>query len=262
VIALSGIAIIALALAVAVGLAFVGGLIWVTLRGKPEREPAIPPAMRPGPADETLERRKVESLPGWSVVFVVFFSVWLPFVWLNEPTVNVDDEVAGIEESVERGGRWFQVSSEENPTGFGCARCHGANAEGGTVSFTNPEGEVIPDYPVPPLVNVCERLAIEGDGQIRDTIMQGREGTPMPSWSIRFQGPMNDQQIQDLINHLVTIQDVPAEKNKCLDPSLATPTPAETPQPGPTQTPEAPEPSPGESPTLAPAESPIPTPAE
>lgn len=230
VVALSGIAIIGLAAAVAIGLAFVGGLIWLTLRGRPGRKPDIPPAMRPGPADETLERRKVESLPGWGTLFVLFFTLWIPIQWLNEPTVNVADEVEAVERSVERGGRWYQVSSEENPTGFGCARCHGANAEGGTVSFTNPDGEVIPEYPVPPLVNVCERLTIEGAGQIRETIMQGRQpNTPMPSWSIRFQGAMNDQQIQDLINYLVTIQNVPENMNQCLDPSLATPSPGSSP---------------------------------
>jgi mono/diheme cytochrome c family protein len=224
VVALSGIAIIGLAAAVAIGLAFVGGLIWLRLRGRPDRKPDIPTAMRPGPADETLERRKVESLPGWGTLFVLFFTLWIPLQWLNEPKVNVADEVEAVERSVERGGRWFQVSSEENPTGFGCARCHGANAEGGTVSFTNPDGEVVPEYPVPPLVNVCERLTIEGAGQIRETIMQGRQpNTPMPSWSIRFQGAMNDQQIQDLINYLLTIQNVPENMNKCLDPKLATP---------------------------------------
>lgn len=224
VVALSGVAIIGLAAAVAIGLAFVGGLIWLTLRGRPDRKPDIPTAMRPGPADETLERRKVESLPGWGTLFVLFFTLWIPLQWLNEPKVNVADEVEAVDRSVERGGRWFQVSSEENPTGFGCARCHGANAEGGTVSFTNPDGEVVPEYPVPPLVNVCERLTIEGAGQIRETIMQGRQpNTPMPSWSIRFQGAMNDQQIQDLINYLLTIQNVPENMNKCLDPKLATP---------------------------------------
>ncbi|HYH28272.1 MAG TPA: hypothetical protein VEA19_05810, partial [Actinomycetota bacterium] len=75
---------------------------------------------------------------------------------------------------------------------------------------------------------------------IRDTIMQGREGTPMPSWSIRFEGPMNDQQIQDLINYIVSIQDVPDDQNLCRDPTLlnepeAGPTPAPTPAGG-TQT--------------------------
>lgn len=242
VVAISGIAIIGLAAAAAIGLAFVGGLIWLSLRGRPEPKPDIPPAMRPGPADETLERAKVVSLPGWGTLFVLFFTVWIPVQWLNEPKVNVNDEVEAVERSIERGSRWFQVSSEENPTGFGCARCHGANAEGGSVSFTNPDGEVIPDYPVPKLFDVCGgpefgHPLIKSLEDVRNTIMQGRQpNTPMPSWSIRFQGAMNDQQIQDLVNYLISIQkDVPFEKNVCTNSkaaaAAATPSPSASPTP-------------------------------
>ncbi len=221
VVGISWIALASIGLAVAIGLAFTGALIFNAMRGK-EQKPDIPAAMRPGPADETLERRKVESVPGWALFFVLFFAVWLPIVWINEPGVNQADEVRFVENSVERGGRWFQISSETNPTGFGCARCHGAKAEGGTVAFTPPEGDPVPAYPVPPLNNVCGRLEIEGRGQIRETIMQGRQpNTPMPSWSVRFQGPMNDEQIQDLINYIVSIQKVPFEENQCTNPKAA-----------------------------------------
>jgi cytochrome c553 len=152
---------------------------------------------------------------GWGVLFVLFFAVWLPIIWVREPTTNVADELQLIQRGVNRGSQWFQLADEDNPTGFGCARCHGPNAEGGQVAF---QGQA---YPVPSLNNVCGRLTIEGAGQIRETIMQGREGTPMPSWSVRFEGAMNDQQIQDLINYLVSIQVIPEKENFCLNPSLA-----------------------------------------
>ncbi len=197
-VALSGLALIGIVAAVLVALGFVAAIVALSLRGRPEPEPDIPPAMAPGPADEQLERRNLEKVMGWGVVFVLFFSAWIPVLWLREPQVNVDDEIELAERRVERGHRWFADFSEENPLGFGCARCHGAEAEGGVVPFTQPDtGEVV-DYPVPSLNDVCSRLTIEGPNQIRDTIMQGREGTPMPSWSVRFAGPMNDQQIQDL----------------------------------------------------------------
>ncbi len=64
--------------------------------------------------------------------------------------------------------------------------------------------------------------------------MQGREGTPMPSWSVRFAGPMNDQQIQDIIAYLISIQEgVPAEENLCTNPAAAAETEAEEPASGP-----------------------------
>jgi mono/diheme cytochrome c family protein len=140
--------------------------------------------------------------------------------WFNEPSVNVADAEELLARQEERGARWFQEANEENPTGFGCARCHGQQAEGGQVPFTQENGETVL-YPVPSLTDVCGRLTLEGAGQIRETIQQGREGTPMPSWSVRYAGPMNDQQIQDLIQHLLSIQQVPPEQNLCLNPPPA-----------------------------------------
>jgi hypothetical protein len=90
------------------------------------------------------------------------------------------------------------------------------------VPFTNSQtGEFTPNYPVPALNDVCARLPIEhpDDADIRETIMEGREGTPMPSWSVRFEGPMNDQQITDLIAFIVSIQEIPDEQNLCTNPA-------------------------------------------
>lgn len=220
--ALSTAATLALIAAAAVALAFIAGLIVLGLRRRGPQGPDIPPGMRPGPADEVLERRQLEKVMFWGVGFMLLIAPWLAAIWLGEPGQNVDDEIELIARSRERGSQWFQVSSEENPTGFGCARCHGEEAQGGTVPYTTPDGEFIPAYPVPPLNNVCSRLTIEDEGGIRETIMEGREGTPMPSWSVQFEGPMNDQQIQDLITYIVSIQEIPeGQPNLCLDPEAA-----------------------------------------
>jgi cytochrome c553 len=206
---------------VLIAVGFAAGLVWLRMRGRPGRGPDIPQSMKPGPADEVLERRQLERVMGWGVVFTLFFAAWLPVVWLREPETNVDDELELIARSRERGSLWFQITSEENPTGFGCARCHGEEAQGGVVPFT-PEGQDEPvEYPVPSLNDVCGRLDLE---EIRTTIEQGREGTPMPSWSVNYEGPMNDQQISDLINYLVSIQTVPPEDNLCLNPPTGTET--------------------------------------
>ena len=244
--ALSGAATIALVLGAIVALAFVGGLVMLALRGRARRAPDIPPGMRPGPSDDILERRQLEKIMGWAIVFTLVFAVNVAMVWLFEPATNVDDEIELIARSTERGGRWFEVTSEENPTGFGCARCHGEAGQGGqVVPFTNAEGEQIEVRP-PSLQDVCARLPIEGDPGIRETIEEGRPGTPMPSWSVRFEGPMNDQQIQDLINYIVelNIETVgTGEENLCLNPppegetAEDTPMGTETPTGGETGTP-------------------------
>jgi hypothetical protein len=66
-----------------------------------------------------LERRQLERVMGWGIVFTLFFAAWLPVYWFNEPTTNVDDEIHLGEHAVERGHMWFEVASEANPTGFG-----------------------------------------------------------------------------------------------------------------------------------------------
>jgi hypothetical protein len=77
---------------------------------------------------------------------------------------------------------------------------------------------------VPPLNTVCAgpnvpiHSAIHNLDDVRQTIMQGRPPTDMPSWSIRFAGALDDQQIQDILNYIVSIQDpkqVPFGKNVC-----------------------------------------------
>jgi mono/diheme cytochrome c family protein len=248
--ALSGAATIALILGAIVALAFVGGLVALALRGRARKAPDIPPGMRPGPSDDILERRQLEKIMGWAIVFTLVFAGNVALVWLFEPATNVDDEIELIARSTERGERWFEVTSEENPTGFGCARCHGEAGQGGQViPFTNAAGEQTEARP-PPLQDVCARLPIDaatpGDPSIRETIEQGRPGTPMPSWSVRYEGPMNDQQIQDLINYIVelNVETVgTGEENLCLNPppegetAEDTPTGTETPGADATETP-------------------------
>jgi mono/diheme cytochrome c family protein len=242
--ALSTAATVALVAGVVIGLAFVAGLILIAARRRGARGPDIPTGMRPGPADEVLEQRHIDRTMARGVAFMLLIAPWLAVIWLLEPNQNVDDEIELMARSVERGEMWFQVSNEENPTGFGCARCHGEQAEGGTVPFTTPDGEFIPAYPVPPLRDVCGGAStghplITSIEDIQTTIMEGREGTPMPSWSVRFEGPMNDQQILDLINYLVEIneENVPEEQNVCTNPQAA----GATPEPGPTVTPGEPQ---------------------
>lgn len=224
--AVSTVATLALIAAALVGLAFAGTLVLLAMRRRGDEGPDIPAGMRPGPSDEVLERRHVDRMKGWGILFVAISAIWLPALWLREPDQNVDDAIELVNRAIDRGEQWFGLPDEENPTGFGCARCHGTEAQGGSIPFTNPDtGDFNPAYPVPPLNSVCGRLPIDAtdvkDVDIRDTIMQGRAGTPMPSWSVRFAGPMNDQQIQDLIAYLVSIQTVPEKDNLCLNPAGA-----------------------------------------
>ena len=78
-------------------------------------------------------------------------------------------------------------------------------------------------YP-PNLTNICAgpfgdppHNAILSQEDIYQVIEEGRGA--MPSWSIRFLGALNDQQINDLVVYLVetSSENVPFEDNVCLN---------------------------------------------
>jgi len=80
-------------------------------------------------------------------------------------------------------------------------------------------------YP-PNLTTVCGGAstghpAIKSVNDIYTVIEQGR--LDMPSWSIRYQGALNDQQINDIVNYLVWLssKDVPYKDNVCINPDAA-----------------------------------------
>ncbi|HXF36664.1 MAG TPA: c-type cytochrome [Actinomycetota bacterium] len=206
--------------------------LYLGLRERPVRGADIPRAMRPGPSDADLETPLLERLQGWGVLLVAFFVVWVPLVWLRDPTANLAQERELRERSVERGRLSVLPFTEENQLGVGCTRCHGPELRGGL-----PVQIGVDEETGQPRVNlsanlqtVCQRRTVE---EIRTTIEQGRPEAGMPSWSIRYQGALDDQQISDIVLYLVELskEHVPFEQNKCLNPAAASPTATATPSP-------------------------------
>jgi mono/diheme cytochrome c family protein len=161
----------------------------------------IPPSRRPGPTDEALEGPVLERYQAWGLVFTAFLAIFLPALYLYEPTRQAEAKDYFLAQSRDRGHATFEQF---------CARCHGTNAQGGEVKrFKRPDDpDAEPaDYPVPDLTRIYERHPNERVADVATTtINQGREGTPMPAWGVRYNGAMNDQQIADIVNWLLTIQ--------------------------------------------------------
>jgi mono/diheme cytochrome c family protein len=207
------------------GLVLVGfflGLRLVTRQGFGDRRPRpdIPAAMQPGPTDEDLEKPRLEKLQGWSLLSILFLALWIPVVWLTEPQTNKDQEAFLTEEAEFRGAKAVQLFSETNIYGVGCVRCHGTDLGGGRNLFN---GAIVP---VPSLQTVCGgpntgHPLIHNAVDVRNTIMQGRPGTDMPSWSVRFAGGLDDQQIEDLIVYVTKLDQkyVPFKENVCINPN-------------------------------------------
>lgn len=76
-----------------------------------------------------------------------------------------------------------------------CARCHGANGEGGHgtgVTFSRPR-----DLPIiPPSFNNAGFLSAASDHMIKKTVMEGREGTPMASF---LEQGLSEQDIDNVV---------------------------------------------------------------
>jgi len=202
-------------------------------RRRPRRkaELDIPNAMKPGPSDPDLERPILEKLYAWGALLIILLAIWVPVVWLREPTTNAQDSETFLEESVRRGYLTTLFGNEANQLGFNCERCHGPGLAGGQNVFNQ---QVVP---VPNLQTVCGGAAfghplIKSLEDVVTTIAEGRPNTDMPSWSVRFAGAMLDQQINDVVNYLLSIQKVPEEQNVCTNPAAPSPTASPSPTSG------------------------------
>jgi len=192
-------------------------------RSRQKEQPLdIPRGMRPGPADAALETPLLQKLQGWGVVLVVFFAIFIPYNWLREPSENLRQEDELLTLAFDRGELAVQPFTEENQLGVGCMRCHGPELRGQSIQA----GDTIVQSAN--LTNICAgpfgdpaHNAIFSQDDIYQVIEEGRGA--MPSWSIRFQGALNDQQINDLVVYLVEMssEDVPFEDNVCLNPDAS-----------------------------------------
>ena len=213
----AGKAILIGAASAVVVLLVVGASAAALRRPRKAKGPDIPPAMRPGPSDADLEEPVRTKLYAAGLVLVVIMSLWIPGVFLRENVTNANDLRTLKEESIRRGYLTTLPGSEVNQIGFNCQRCHGPGLHGGSNVYN---GNVVP---VPNLTTVCggEKFGhplIKSLDDIINTISQGRSGTDMPSWSVRYAGAMDDQQINDLVNYILSIQTIPGKDNICVNP--------------------------------------------
>jgi mono/diheme cytochrome c family protein len=221
--------------AILIGLASGAALAILVIAGmaslrRPRRAPEldIPPGMKPGPSDPDLENPIRDKLYLWGTILVIAMALSVGAVFFTEPTTNKDDTELMLAQSIQRGHLTTLVGNEENQIGFNCERCHGPGLHGGQNVFN---GAVVL---VPNLQTVCGGAAfnhpqIKSLDDVVTTIAQGRDGTDMPSWSVRYKGAMDDQQIEDVVNYLLSIQGpvghVPEDQNVCLHPQ-ASPAPS------------------------------------
>lgn len=192
----------------------VGWILYAILNNASARrevgsEIELAPNRKPYFDDEAMEGPRLERMQLAGVLLLALIVIALPLYWVLEP-----DRQAGARDGLqERLAGWgedlFQTTANH---GFNCAGCHGGmNAVGGSASYTLTDpatGEVKSvTWLAPALNTVFYRFS---EDEIRYILTYGRPGSPMPAWGLAGGGPMNDQQIQTLIEYLKTIQ-IPRE---------------------------------------------------
>ena len=206
------------------------------------RNPAVPSPQNQTEFldDEELESRRLERSLGWSLLFVAVIAVSLPVYFLFEPSRQSSAEEGFEERAVERGATYYANASmpEYDATlSLLCADCHGADLKGGSAPFVltsedatcDPLAEPSADRPecLPQPVTwqapaLDTALLKYSEEQVREIIIFGRPGTPMPPWGLESdEGVLNEQGITDLIAFIeskqISSEDAKREGQDALD---------------------------------------------
>lgn len=160
--------------------------------------------------DEGLEGLRLDKVLTWGLASLAFIGLGLPLYWLAEPGRQAG-AVEDFDETFAARGEGLFAATEEG--GFNCAGCHGGLAAiGGDAPYTltDPDTGALRQvlWAAPSLNDVTLRMT---DEQIYDVLVYGRPFSPMPAWGLEGGGPMNDQQLANLIAYMKSIAITPEE---------------------------------------------------
>ncbi|MEY2451955.1 MAG: hypothetical protein QOD92_1529 [Acidimicrobiaceae bacterium] len=187
------------------------------LRGaKPElgSEIELAPNRKPYLDDEELEGKKLDRALSWAIYSLIIIAIGLPAYWIYEPGRQANASTDFNRKFVERGAEMFAPTGD-NLNALNCSGCHGGmKAQGGVVAYnlTNPDGTITPvNWRAPALNTVLLRYSRQ---EVTFIITYGRPFSPMPAWGVTGGGALNDQQVQNLVDYLESIQITPAESEQ------------------------------------------------
>jgi len=160
------------------------------------RKDPVPPNMSASATDDELETKRLDRTLVAAVAIAGFLTLSMPIYYLGE----LDRQEGFVEEfheaSLERG---HHVWDE-----FGCADCHGASGVGGGASFLEERSQVnVASWNAPSLNDIFFRYDRD---EVSFWITFGRANTPMPPWGLEGGGPLNSQQIEDIMNYIGSFQ--------------------------------------------------------
>ena len=181
-------------LAVVAGIAWLGIMLVSALRNRGGAE-EVAPNLKPGIDDQTLETKRLEGGQKAAIAFSAFLAISLPLYFLGEDSRQQGFVEEFAEGSVERGAHLVEE--------FACFDCHGPNGSGGSAPFVEQRSGVTVSWSAPSLDDIFYRYDHD---EVNFWVTYGRGNTPMPAWGLPGGGPMNEKQVEDVVNYLESIQ--------------------------------------------------------
>ena len=165
----------------------------------------LAPNRKPYLSDEEFENTKLNRSLLFSLVMLASIAVGLPMYWLAEPGRQENATSGVLRKDATRGEVLFEAN---------CQRCHNPGGVGGVAPFTltdEAQGKFVAQvqWTAPALTSVFTRF---DETEVRYILNYGRG--VMPPWGTIGGGPMTDQQINELIVYLRTIQNIGDEGTK------------------------------------------------
>jgi mono/diheme cytochrome c family protein len=155
---------------------------------------------KPYLSDEELEGRKLDRTLGAGLVLLAFISIATPLYWLYEPARQEGAVEKFHEEAVARGKVVYETKAQ-------CVNCHGPEGVGGVAatSLLDENGNFIAtaNWLAPALDTVLFRY---DKSEVKQVLNYGRPGTPMPAWGAPGGGPLTEQQLDNVIEYLESVQ--------------------------------------------------------
>jgi mono/diheme cytochrome c family protein len=165
----------------------------------------LAPNLKPYHEDEVLETRVLDRTLALGAITLGVIGLALPLYWLAEPG-RQDDAVEMFNEMfISRGENLYNEGAQ-------CAACHGPNGVGGAADYTitSPAGDFVAQvsWMSPALDTVLYRYSRD---EVKYILEYGRPFSPMPAWGAAGGGPLTDQQLDNIIDYLQSIQ-LPADE--------------------------------------------------
>jgi len=178
-------------------LAIVGALAYfaaVGFRGSGKKE-ETPANLSKYKSDDELETKHLDKSLSWAVLIASVLTIMIPLYYLGEDS-RQESFVEEFEDvSIERGHHLYEE--------FGCGNCHGVDGGGGAASYVEKRSGVKVTWAAPAINNVFYRYDNE---EVKYWLIYGRANSPMPAWGLEGGGPMNDGQLNDLLDYLHSFQ--------------------------------------------------------